>query len=262
MDVRFETSEPATIYYTTDGSRPTLVLAALPGDRVPGAGSGVPRDRDDHVPLVLGRHGGQRREGLRPVEERATTTARRRSPSPGSRPSVTTPRRCGSLRADGALSCARRRGPSPTRVGNTAPGTSPGDPDRACGRQTARAAKPSDYFPPLGASVILGSLAATVLTWRDRRLRWWVAAATAVFVACEFLFLAVFFWPRNEIMFVDPVGTHSPEYLRQVAAEFVAGHWVRLAGGAVTAALAFTALLRFVRDTARATGDQAVRAVS
>ncbi|WP_308042504.1 DUF1772 domain-containing protein [Micromonospora sp. PLK6-60] len=107
---------------------------------------------------------------------------------------------------------------------------------------------PSDYFPPLGASVVLFSLAATVLTWRDRRLRWLVAGAAAVFIACEFLFSVAFFWPRNEIMFVDPPGTHSAEYLRQVAREFVAGHWVRLAGGAVTAALAFVALLRFARQ--------------
>ncbi|GAB3063421.1 DUF1772 domain-containing protein [Micromonospora schwarzwaldensis] len=111
---------------------------------------------------------------------------------------------------------------------------------------------PHDYFPPLGATVVLSSLAATLLTWRDRRLRWWVAGATVVFLGCEFLFSAVFFWPRNEIMFVDPPGTHSPEYLRQVASEFVAGHWVRFAGGAVTAGLAFVALLRFVRSTASA----------
>jgi hypothetical protein len=52
-------------------------------------------------------------------------------------------------------------------------------------------------------------------------------------------------------MFVDPVGTHSAAYLRQVAEEFVAGHWVRLAGGAVTAALAFTALLLWNRITVR-----------
>ncbi|WBB90733.1 DUF1772 domain-containing protein [Verrucosispora sp. WMMC514] len=116
---------------------------------------------------------------------------------------------------------------------------------------------PSDYFPPLGASVVLLGVATTVLTWRDRRLRWWVAAATMVFVACEFLFSVVFFWPRNEIMFVDPVGTHSPQYLRQVAEEFVAGHRVRLAGGAVTAALAFTALLRWARTSSgpRSTGS-------
>ena len=36
----------------------------------------------------------------------------------------------------------------------------------------------------------------------------------------------------------------------EIAREFVAGHWVRLAGGAVTSALAFSALLRWVRATA------------
>ncbi|MER7335128.1 MULTISPECIES: DUF1772 domain-containing protein [unclassified Micromonospora] len=120
--------------------------------------------------------------------------------------------------------------------------------DRA--REFLVAGGPHDYFPPLGAAVVLTCLAAVVLTWRNPRLRWWIVGAAAVFVACEFLFSVFFFWPRNEIMFVDPVGTHSPEYLRQVAAEFVAGHWVRLAGGAVTSVLAFTALLRWARDTA------------
>ncbi|MFF5056522.1 DUF1772 domain-containing protein [Micromonospora sp. NPDC000663] len=127
-------------------------------------------------------------------------------------------------------------------------GDAPASLDRA--REFLVAGGPSDYFPPLGATVVLSSLAAIALTWRNRRLRWFVAAAAAAFIICEFLFSAVFFWPRNEIMFVDPVGTHSPEYLRQVAREFVAGHWVRLVGGAVTSALAFCALLRFARETA------------
>ncbi|GLZ62454.1 MULTISPECIES: DUF1772 domain-containing protein [Micromonospora] len=133
-------------------------------------------------------------------------------------------------------------------------GDAPASLDRA--REFLVAGGPSDYFPPLGASVVLTSLVATALTWRNRRLRWYVAAAAVVFIACEFLFSVVFFWPRNEIMFVDPVGTHSPEYLRQVAEEFVAGHWVRLAGGAVTSALAFTALLRFARETAPVRGER------
>jgi len=111
---------------------------------------------------------------------------------------------------------------------------------------------PSDYFPPLGAAVVLSALAAGALTWNRTQLRCWVVGAAAVFIACEFLFSVLFFWPRNEIMFVDPVDTHTPEYLRQVAAEFVAGHRVRLAGGAVTVVLSFTALLRWVRATATA----------
>lgn len=126
-----------------------------------------------------------------------------------------------------------------------------GDPpeslDRA--REFLVAGGPADYFPPLGATVVLSSLAATVLAWREPRLRWWVVGAAAVFVACEFLFSVLFFWPRNEIMFSDPVGTHSVEYLRQVAGEFVTGHWVRLGGGAVTAALAVVALLLWFGGT-------------
>src|SRR3712207_7933430 len=93
-------------------------------------------------------------------------------------------------------------------------GDPPASLDRA--REFLVAGGPSDYFPPLGATVVLSSLAATVLTWRVPRLRWLVAGAAAVFIACEFLFSGAFFWPRNEIMFVDPVGTPPPQYLRQV----------------------------------------------
>ena len=74
-----------------------------------------------------------------------------------------------------------------------------GDPpeslDRA--REFLVAGGPADYFPPLGATVVLSSLAATVLAWREPRLRWWVVGAAAVFIACEFLFSVLFFWPRT-----------------------------------------------------------------
>lgn len=118
-------------------------------------------------------------------------------------------------------------------------------------REFLAAGGPSDYFPPLGAAVVVTCLIAVVLTWPAPQVRWWVAAAAGVFIACEFVFSVLFFWPRNEIMFVDPAGAHSTAYLRQVAQEFVAGHWVRVAGGAVTSALALWALLRWVRVTAR-----------
>ena len=38
-----------------------------------------------------------------------------------------------------------------------------------------------------------------------------------VFIACEFLFSVLFFWPRNEIMFVEGTAVHSAEALRQTA---------------------------------------------
>ncbi|GII78027.1 hypothetical protein Sru01_30090 [Sphaerisporangium rufum] len=113
-------------------------------------------------------------------------------------------------------------------------------------REFMVAGSPSDFFPPLGLSISLSAAVGTLLAWRSPA-RWWIAAATVVFVLAEFLFSAWFFWPRNTIMFVDPVGTHSADYLRQVAAEFNAGHWVRVAGGALTSGLAFTGFLRWYR---------------
>ncbi|WP_247648527.1 DUF1772 domain-containing protein [Saccharomonospora xinjiangensis] len=118
-------------------------------------------------------------------------------------------------------------------------------------REFLVAGSPSDFFPPLGLAIVVASLAAVGATWRRKGIRAYVAGAAVVYLCCELLFSAVWFWPRNEIMFVDPVGTHSPELLRATAREFVAGHWVRLAGGAITAALLFTALVRWVSGPAR-----------
>lgn len=126
-------------------------------------------------------------------------------------------------------------------------------------RQFVVAGGPSDFFPPLGLTIIVGVVAACALTWRTPALRWWFAGAALTFVCCEFLFSAVYFWPRNTVMFVDPPGTHSAAYLRQVAAQFQAGHWVRVVGAVVTAALTFTGFLRAHRlplPAAQVSSDQ------
>ncbi|WP_214406424.1 DUF1772 domain-containing protein [Pseudonocardia lacus] len=114
-------------------------------------------------------------------------------------------------------------------------------------REFLVAASPSSFFPPLGLTIIVAGAAAVLLTWRAPGVRWRIVAAAAVFLCCEFLFSAWFFWPRNTIMFVDPVGTHPDEYLRAVAAEFTAGHWVRVIGSAATAALVATGSLTWYR---------------
>jgi uncharacterized membrane protein len=125
-------------------------------------------------------------------------------------------------------------------------------------REFLVAGGPSDFFPPLGLAIMAAGVVAIGLTWRQPHVRWWLVAAGVVYVCCELLFSVWFFWPRNEIMFVDPPGTHSPEYLRQVAAEFEVAHWVRLIGGGAAAALAGTAFLRRYREMIEAAAARSV----
>src|SRR3712207_9038099 len=75
-------------------------------------------------------------------------------------------------------------------------GDPPASLDRA--REFLVAGGPSDYFPPLGATVVLSSVAATVLTWREPRRRGGIVGAAGVVVACGVVFSVLFFLPRQD----------------------------------------------------------------
>jgi hypothetical protein len=106
---------------------------------------------------------------------------------------------------------------------------------------------PSDFFPPLGfLSWVLGA-GALVLCWRVQAARWWILFSLLMIV-CEGLASILYFWPRNEIMFVEGPEAHSAEYLKQVAREFETWHWrSRLGFNALAAVSAFVGFLRFYR---------------
>ncbi|MEO3795050.1 hypothetical protein ABGB14_32975 [Nonomuraea sp. B10E15] len=111
---------------------------------------------------------------------------------------------------------------------------------------------PADFFPPMGAVTVVASVAALALAWPVRDTRLWAGGSLLSLLLGEFLFSALYFWPRNDIMFEEGAAVHSAEVLRQTALEFETGHWGRLAMSAVTATLAFTGLWRLHRGRALA----------
>jgi hypothetical protein len=111
---------------------------------------------------------------------------------------------------------------------------------------------PGDLFRPLGAATVAAAASTLALLWRYRVARWWIAASLASLVFGEFLFSALYFWPRNTIMFEQGLAVHPVDVLRRTAVEFETGHWFRLAMSGVTATLAFTGLIRFQRVLAAA----------
>jgi hypothetical protein len=106
---------------------------------------------------------------------------------------------------------------------------------------------PNDFFPPFGfLSGVLGA-GALVLCWRVEAARWWILFSLAMIV-CEGVASILYFWPRNEIMFVEGSEVHSAEYLKQVAREFETWHWrSRMGFNALAAVSAFVGFLRFYR---------------
>jgi hypothetical protein len=108
-------------------------------------------------------------------------------------------------------------------------------------------AGPSNFFRPIGACTIPLGIVSLLLCWRTKPARFWILGSLIVIILGEFLFSALFFWPRNTIMFVEGPTLHSAATLKQVAWEFQTGHWFRLALSMCSATLAFIGLLKFYR---------------
>ena len=74
-------------------------------------------------------------------------------------------------------------------------------------------------------------------------------------IVCEGLASMLYFWPRNEIMFLEGAEVHSAEYLEQVAREFETWHWrSRLGFSALAAASIFVGFLRVYRHRLHSEG--------
>lgn len=106
---------------------------------------------------------------------------------------------------------------------------------------------PSDFFPPLGFATWVFGAGALLLSWSVKSARWWIAFSLLMIV-CEGVASVLYFWPRNEIMFVEGLDVHSAEYLKQVAHEFETWHWrSRMGFNAAAAVGAFVGFLRLYR---------------
>ena len=105
---------------------------------------------------------------------------------------------------------------------------------------------PAQYFRPFGmAAVALGVVGVLVARpWRTAR--WWLVGS-AVSIALEGISSRLYFWPRNEILFVEGSAVHPVEVLRRVSDEFQAWHWFRVLCDAAAAACVLVGFLRFHR---------------
>ena len=111
------------------------------------------------------------------------------------------------------------------------------------------AINPGTFFQTLLPTALLALLAALVCNWRPiPATRWRLAGALALMILVGVLTFT-FHFPRNKILFGDPL-TRPMAYYNQVVAEWVAGDYVRLAMIFTAVVLVAVAVIRIARDTA------------
>lgn len=107
---------------------------------------------------------------------------------------------------------------------------------------------PADFFPLVGMLSLFVGGSAVLLSWSVKSARYWLVGSILLILVGEFLLSAVFFWPRNEIMFLDGLAVHSATYLQQTAKEFQTGHWLRVGSSIGVSVTAFVGFLRIYRQ--------------
>ena len=108
---------------------------------------------------------------------------------------------------------------------------------------------PGTFFQTLLPTALFALLAALVCNWRPiPATRWRLAGALALMILVGLLTFT-FHFPRNKILFGDPL-TRPAAYYNQVVKEWVAGDYVRLAMILTAVVLVAVAMIRIAWDTA------------
>ena len=116
-------------------------------------------------------------------------------------------------------------------------------------RQFMAAANPGSFFRVIAPLTQLSILISLILGWRHpARRKWWLIAALLLIVAGD-VFTFTFHYPRNAILFHDPMHT-PPEILERAAREWAYGNYLRimLVGAALISALKALSLGRRSQD--------------
>jgi len=109
-------------------------------------------------------------------------------------------------------------------------------------------ANPGTLFRIISPATQIVTLIALVLCWTvDTRIRYYLLAALVLAVATDVLTFA-YFYPRNAIMFVNPI-EGNVEAIRTAWKEWTVMNWPRSVIIAIALFLDFAALLRLVSKT-------------
>ncbi len=112
-------------------------------------------------------------------------------------------------------------------------------------------ASPGSFLPGLGAFTLATGLVALWAWRRERRVLVCFLAGFMLVIAFDFVASALYFWPRNTIMFTEGLRVHSAAKLLEASRQFQFAHWIRVAACLIASCCAMLGLVAAVRQSAR-----------
>lgn len=67
----------------------------------------------------------------------------------------------------------------------------------------------------------------------------------------DFVASALYFWPRNTLMFTEGLKVHSAEKLLEVSRQFRSAHWIRVVASVTASFCAMLGLVTAARQSAQ-----------
>ncbi|MGD9629106.1 MAG: DUF1772 domain-containing protein [Pyrinomonadaceae bacterium] len=93
-------------------------------------------------------------------------------------------------------------------------------------KQFFEVSNPGNYFRSVAPITQVTLLITLILNWRVPERRWWILGALVLAIATDVITFG-FHYPRNAILFTDPMNT-SVEMLRAAASQWIVGNYVRI----------------------------------
>lgn len=106
---------------------------------------------------------------------------------------------------------------------------------------------PQNFFRVLAPITQLLLVIGCILTWRMRKVRWWMVGALGTLLMADVITFS-FHYPLNELMFLQPLAEVPVEKLTEAAQQWGPGNHVRVVLILVATACAITGLIKTAKE--------------
>lgn len=107
-----------------------------------------------------------------------------------------------------------------------------------------KAVAPGDFFPPFGAAIVITGVLCLIVSFRHKKSFYYFLGSVLLLFGGDGILSILYFWPRNEILFIEGPAKHSAETLQLVAAEFYRAHYLRLLTSTLASIAAMVGLVQ------------------